>query len=200
MRDGRYIDTVQTARTPDRQDHRDDGRPDDLRGRRPRCPSSRDPRSCSRCAASTAAAWSGTSASSSARRDPRLRRPDGRRPHRGRARHLRRRPARIGRDPRPRQAGHASAARATPSATASATCRRTASATASRWHGRRDQHRAGLAAALRWARSASSGRATTRRAADCAGDAPRDQDAVRSRRRCGTCRAATSRRSSSPSG
>ena len=114
-----------------------------------------------------------------ARRDPRLRRADGRRPDRGGARHLRRRPARVGRDPR--------------STASRSTIRTPARRRAPRHrlpvrgpqalrprprHGRRDQHRAGLAAPLPAAGWAGSGRPTTRASARAVRRAAlRDQDA-----------------------
>ena len=67
-----------------------------------------------------------------ARRDPGLRGADGRGPHRGRARRVRRGPGRSRRDHRARREGRRSARRSEAVAPASATCPRTASASASR--------------------------------------------------------------------
>ena len=156
---------------------------------------------CSRSAGSTAAGWSATSASSCAGRDPRLRRAGGRRPDRGRAADLRRRPARraatILVDGKPVTIRDPADAVAHGLGYLSEDRKRYGLALG---HGRRDEHRAGRAARAIVGPLGVVKTGETRATASEQVEHLAHQDALGRASRPATSPAATSRRSSSPSG
>ncbi len=199
MRDGRYIDTVNTAEVGDPGDHQHDGRPDDLRG--------------------GAGAAGGAQRGGRARgpqpqprpghprrqlpappgRDPGRRGPRRRGPDRGHAGGVRGGPARLRRDPGPRRGRRDQVARRRRPPRDRLPVRGPQALRPGPADGRRGEHRHGEPGEVhRQARpDPVQGHA---RQGPRARRGPRDQDARASASGSRTCPAATSRRSSSPSG